>query len=165
VGYFDCVVDPNAPGRLKEGLKNIDENALVGDVSATLLRLTGDERYQDATEFALAAFGAGYQGYRHFASAYALAVDRALRPHVIMTVVGDPQDARTAALLGAALSIYLPNRIARTLDPAWDRAEIEQLGLPAGDPPVIQICRGDVCTEPVDDPDQIAAAVAALSAS
>ncbi len=165
VGYIDCVVDANAPGRLKDGLKNIDENAWVAEVSTTLFRLTGEERYQDAAEFALAAFGAGYQGYRHFASAYALVVDHALRPYTTMTVVGDPQQPQTGTLLQAGLAIYVPNRIARVLDPAWDQAEIEQLGLPASDSPIIQICRGDVCAEPVGDPDQVAPAIAALAAS
>ncbi len=44
-GYFDCVVDAGASGRLKEGLKTINDTALVAEISTLLFRLTGDDEY------------------------------------------------------------------------------------------------------------------------
>ena len=162
VGYFDCVVDIGASGRLKEGLKNINENALVADVSTLLFRLTGEEVYREGADSALSAFGAGYKTYSYFAARYALAIDRALRPYVAMIVAGSKDDPQTDSLLRASLGVYTPNRVVQIVDPIWERDQLEAMGLPAVEIPVVHVCRGNLCAEPVLDPAQVAAAVAAV---
>ena len=162
-GYFDCVGDASAPGRLQEGLKNINENALAADVSTLLFRLTGDELYREGAESALYSFGQGYRTYGYFAARYGLALDRALRPYVAMIVAGNRDDPQTARLLQASLSVYAPNRIVQLIDPIWERDKLEQMGFPAVEIPVVHVYQGNLCAEPVFDPAQVAAAVAAVS--
>lgn len=163
LGYFDCVVDLNASGRLKEGMKNINENALVAEVSTLLFRLTGEDLYRNGADSALSAFGAGYKTYGYFAARYALAIERALRPYVAMIVAGNQSDSRTERLLQASLKIYAPNRLVQVLDPIWERDRLEAMGFPAIEIPVVHVCRGHLCAEPVIDPAQIAAAISAVS--
>jgi uncharacterized protein YyaL (SSP411 family) len=128
LGYFDCVVDINASGRLKEGLKNINENALMAEVSTILFRLTGEDIYRDGAEAALSAFGAGYRTYGYFAARYGLSVERALRPYVAMIIAGNRSDSRTERLLQAGLKIYVPNRVVQIFDPVWERDRLEAMG-------------------------------------
>ena len=163
LGYFDCVVDTNASGRLKEGLKNINENALVADVSTLLFRLTGEEVYRAGADSALSAFGAGYKTYSYFAARYALAIDRALRSYVALIVAGSTDDPQTDRLLQASLAVYAPNIVVQVVDPIWERDQLEAMGLPAVEIPVVHVCRGELVAEPVLDPAQVAAAVTAVS--
>ncbi len=162
-GYFDCVVDAGASGRLKEGLKTINDNALVAEISTLLFRLTGDDEYRTGADSALTAFGAGYKTYGYFAARYALAIERALRPYVAIIIAGRRADPQTEKLLQASLAIYSPSKVVQVVDPLWERDKLEALGFPAVEIPVAYACRGELCSEPVIDPTQIAAAVAAVS--
>lgn len=164
-GYFDCVTDADAVGRLQEGLKNINENALAAEVSTVLFRLTGDDIYRQAAESALYAFGQGYVTYGYFAARYALVIDRALRPYVSIVVAGGRDEPQTERLLNAGLRVYAPNRLIQVLDPVWERDKLEQMGLPAVDIPAVHVYQDTLYAEPVFDPERVAAAIAAVMAS
>ena len=130
--------------------------------------LTGEGRYRDAAERALAAVTPFATRYPTAFAMWLQATDFALAPVAEVAIVGDLEDAATRALLQVARGGYAPNRVvariglgaAPTAIPLLeDRARLSGH-------PTAYVCRGFACRLPVTDADalreQLAEAAAAV---
>ena len=96
-------------------------------------------------------------GLRQGAGDYALALETALAPYAVLTVVGPIADARTQALLRSARSYYHPTRLIRHDAPGEGK-------YPYPGEPVVYLCNDSACSMPVRDPSRVAAAADAFMA-
>ena len=84
----------------------------------------------------------------------------ALTPPLDLTLVGDPQDARTQALVQAAYRSYRPER-RQVLKNPGDCAGLEEL-MPwtraysqPGEEPAAYLCRDFTCLPGISDPEEL----------
>ncbi len=139
-------------GLLRVPDKSMNENASMADTLTRLARLTGNDKYRDAAEKALAYFASDYERYSYMAADYARAVDHFLTEPVSVHVVGAAGDARARALEWSALQVYAPDKTIQWLDPARDAARLAQLGYPPdGGQPRAYVCVGQTCLPPTSD--------------
>ncbi|MEO5703845.1 MAG: thioredoxin domain-containing protein [Candidatus Limnocylindrales bacterium] len=159
-GFFDTATDHE---RLVTRPKDIQDNATPSGGSVAtlvLLRLaafTGESRYREAAERALATVTAYTARYPTAFATWLQAIDLALAPVAEIAIVGDPADEATRALLAVASGGYEPNRVV-ALQPVADgtsaiplledRARIK-------DRPTAYVCRNFACRLPVTDPDAL----------
>jgi uncharacterized protein len=159
-GFFDTADDHEA---LVARPKDPQDNATPsGGSMATrvLLRLgalTGDRRYRDAAERALATvtpFLARYPtGFGNWLSAATLAVDGIAE----VAIVGDPSDPETRSLLEAARAGEPPNVvIALSPDPAGSVVPLLADRTRIGGRPTAYVCRDFACRLPVTDAEALA---------
>jgi uncharacterized protein YyaL (SSP411 family) len=159
-GFFDTADDAEA---LIARPRNLQDNALPsGGSMATqvLLRLaalTGDNRYRDAAERALAPIaGVAAQhpsGFAGWLTAYQLAQ----LPIDEIAIVGDPAADDTRALLAVVRSGFRPNQViavsatpeASAVPLLHDRTAIDGAA-------TAYLCRGFACRRPTTDPAELA---------
>ena len=158
-GFFDTADDAE---QLMARPRNLQDNAVPsgGAMATTVLlklaALTGDARYRDAAERAIAPIvGVAAQhptGFALWLTAYQLAsgsIDE-------IAIVGDPADEDTKALLEVAREAFRPNRvIAVSATPAESAVPLlhdrERLDGAA----TAYLCRGFTCQRPTTDPDEL----------
>ena len=101
-------------------------NSMAARVSHRLYRLTGDVRHQERAQAIIRQLNPHARenpwGFAHLWTVQTLA----LTPPLDLTLVGDPQDARTQALLQAAYRSYRPERRLVLKNPK-DGAALEEL--------------------------------------
>jgi uncharacterized protein len=159
-GFFDTATDHE---RLVTRPKDIQDNATPsGGAVATkvLLRLaafTGEGRYRDAAERALATVTAFTGRYPTAFAMWLQATDLALAPVAEVAIVGDPSDEATRALLGVASGGYAPNRVVALApaEGAGSAVPLLQDRLLVDGRPTAYVCRGFACRLPVTDPDAL----------
>jgi uncharacterized protein YyaL (SSP411 family) len=156
-GFFDTIVDPNAPGLLSKPAKPLDENSVAAHVLTRLYHLTGKDNYRRLAENTLKRFVEMYSQFGFMAADYALAVDAFLNEPTTILIIGCREKAQTKALLTEAHRVYEPRRVIRILDPQTDQPTITALGYAITEPPTAYICMGTTCTAPITEPRQIAA--------
>lgn len=155
-GFFDTADDAET---LMARPRNLQDNAIpAGGSMATivLLRLaafTGEARYRDAAERALAPMvGVAAQhplGFANWLTAYQLASG----PIDEIAIVGDPAAAGTAALLSVARAGFRPNRvIAVSPDPAASAIPLLHGRTAIDGAATAYLCRGLACRQPTSDP-------------
>lgn len=154
-GFFDTVVDPNAPGFLSKPAKPLDENALAARTLIKLFHITGDEIYRKQAEDTLKRFVQIYPQFGFMASDYALAVDAFLNEPTLVRIVGSLEKPQTKGLLAEAQRAYEPRKIVQILDPERNSETINELGYPNTGQPTAYICIGKVCTAPITEPRQV----------
>jgi hypothetical protein len=155
-GFFDTVVDPNAPGFLSKPTKPLDENSVAAHVLTWLYQLTGKEAYRKRAEDTLKRFVEIYPQFGFMAADYAMAVDAFLNEPTTIHIVGSPEKPQTKGLLSEAHRIYEPRRVIHILDPDEDRDMINALGYQITETPTAYVCVGRACTAPIIEPKQIA---------
>jgi hypothetical protein len=136
-------------------------NSMAARVSLRLYRLTGTASYQERAQAIIRQLNPHARenpwGFAHLWTVQTLA----LTPPLDLTLVGDPQDARTQALLQAAYRSYRPERRLVLKNPA-DCIALEEL-LPwtrdyePGEEPVAHLCRDFTCLPAISDPRELAA--------
>jgi uncharacterized protein YyaL (SSP411 family) len=137
-------------------------NSMAARVSLRLYRLTGAAPYQERAQTIIRQLqphaGENPWGFAHLWTVQTLA----LTPPLDLTLVGDPQDARTQALVQAAYGSYRPERRLVLKNPA-DCALLTELlpwtkdySQPAGQP-VAHLCRDFTCLPAITDPRELAA--------
>jgi uncharacterized protein YyaL (SSP411 family) len=137
-------------------------NSMAARVGFRLHRLTGDGKYQERTQVIIRQLQPQARenpwGFAHLWTVQAIS----LMPPLDLTLVGDPQDARMAALLQAAYGSYQPGRRLVLKNPA-DCAALEAL-LPwtgafsqPGEEPVAYLCQDFTCLPGIRDPEELAA--------
>jgi uncharacterized protein YyaL (SSP411 family) len=94
---------------------------------------------------------------RQGAGDYALALETALAPYAVLTVVGPFEDERTQLLLASARAYYHPTRLIRHDAPGEGK-------YPYPGEPVVYLCNDNACSMPVRDPARVAAAADAFMA-
>jgi uncharacterized protein YyaL (SSP411 family) len=164
-GFFDIVVDPNAPGFLGKPTKPLEENSPAARILTKLYYLTGDASYRTQAEDTLKRFMDTYLNFGFSSAEYALAVDAFLNEPTMIQIVGSAASSQTKGLLAEANRVYEPRRIVQVFDPREDSKEIEARGYSASDTPTAYICVGRACTSPITEPKQIATALKQMTTS
>ena len=155
-GFFDTVVDPNAPGFLSKPTKPLDENSIAARVLTRLCYLTGKDNYRKMADDTLKRFVEIYPQFGFMAADYALAVDAFLHEPTIIRIIGSSEKEQTQGLLIEAHRNYEPRKIIQILDPQKDQNAITALGYPISETPTAFICVGRACTAPIIEPQQVA---------
>jgi hypothetical protein len=159
-GFFDTADDAE---ELMARPRSLQDNAVPsGGAMATIVLLriaafTGENRYRDAAERALAPIvGVAAQhptGFAHWLSAYALAsgsIDE-------IAIVGDPADEDTKELIEVARTGFRPNQvIAVSADPATSAVPLVEGRQRLDGAATAYLCRGFACQRPTTDPDELA---------
>jgi uncharacterized protein len=133
-------------------------NSLAADGLLRLAALTGEARWQEAGEAAVRAVGA-VMGEHPTAFAELIgALERVVTPPVEIAVVGDPDDAATAALVAEVRRRFLPRAVSVTAPPGTG-ADLTPLlaDRPLVDGrPTVYVCERFACQQPVTDPEALA---------
>ena len=161
-GFFDVAEGSDDTGLLSVRSKPIGDNADLAEAYMRLGRLSHDERYLRVAEEALSDFAETYEGQGSQAAGYALVVERYLSPEPEVQVVGghSPEAQRRAtAIRERALQLPLAARTVQILHPGEDDSLMLQLGLPGDREGVAYVCVGNVCSEPVEHPDELERAI------
>jgi uncharacterized protein YyaL (SSP411 family) len=135
-------------------------NSMAARVSFRLYRLTEEGKYQErATGIIRQLQSQARQipsGFAHLWTVQTLV----LTPPLDLTLVGDPENSRTQALLQAAYGSYLPERRLVLKDPS-NQAALERL-LPwtgaysqPGKAPVAYLCQDFTCLPAITDPQEL----------
>ena len=127
-----------------------------------LAEITGEQRYERAGIDALRLVHNAMER-SPTAFAYALgALDHYTGNPLEIVIVGRRAATATAALVGAATSRYLPNKVLVLADPSGDNETIPLLeGRMGSTETTAYVCRRGVCRLPVTDPDALLAEIAA----
>jgi uncharacterized protein YyaL (SSP411 family) len=159
-GFFDTATDHE---RLVTRPKDIQDNATPsGGAMATtvLLRLaalTGESRYREAAERALATTTPYTVRYPTAFAQWLQATDFALAPVAEVAIVGDLDDPATRELLEIAAGGYAPNRVVAasplTGEPSAVPLLAERTRLQGR--PTAYVCRQLACRLPVTDTDAL----------
>ena len=135
-------------------------NSMAARVNLRLYRLTEKENYQERAQVIIRQFQAQAQqnpwGFAHLWTVQTLA----LTPPLDLTLVGDPEDSRTQALLRTANRSYLPERRLVLKDPGNSKALAELLPWTEsfsqpGEAPVAYLCRDFTCLPAMSDPEEL----------
>ena len=136
-------------------------SSMAARVCLKLYRFTGTERYRERALGILRALQTQARenpwGYAHLLTVQALY----LLPPVDLTLVGDPGDPRTQALLQTVYRVFLPERRLLLKNPA-EAAALEALVPAAGayrspdDTPVAHLCHHFTCLPGIQDPKELA---------
>lgn len=161
-GFFDTVVDPNAPGFLSKPAKPLDENSVGAYVLTKLYYLTEKDNYRRLAEDALKRFVDIYPQFGFMAADYAFAVDAFLNEPLVIRIIGS-EKPQTTALVSEAHRIYEPQKVIQILDPQHDWKAITALGYPIPESPTAYVCVGKVCTAPIVEPLQMAAELSRIA--
>jgi uncharacterized protein YyaL (SSP411 family) len=155
-GFFDTIVDANAPGFLSKPAKPLDENSVAARALIKLYHLTGKENYRKQAEETLKRFVQIYPQFGFMAGEYALAVDALLNEPTLIHIIGSLDRPQSKGLLAEAHRVYEPRKIILLLDPQRDQDRITALGYPPAEQPTAYICVGRVCTAPIVEPRNLA---------
>ncbi len=163
-GFFDTADDHE---RLVARPKDVQDNAVPsgGAMAATvLLRLaawTGESRYREAADRAIAPIVPFVARHPTAFAQWAVAIDLALAAPLEVAIVGDPADARTDALLQVADALPPGGHVlAASADPAASAIELLAGREPVDGRPTAFVCRGFTCRLPVTEPDALHAQLA-----
>ncbi len=159
-GFFDTSDDHEA---LIVRPRNVQDNATPSGNSVivkNLVRLsayTGDARYDEAARGALRLLTEALKQYPQAFGEALNAVDILVNGLAEVAVVGDPEDARTQALLDVMQKPYRPNVIT-ALAPrdVEGEAAIPLLSyrMQRGGQPTVYVCRNFACRMPVTTPEE-----------
>jgi uncharacterized protein len=159
-GFFDTGVDHE---RLVTRPKDIQDNATPsGSSMATLVllrlaALTGESRYREAAERALATTTPYLVRYPTAFAQWLQAADFALAPVAEVAIVGELDDPATQALLSVAAGGYAPNRVVAASSLADSQSAVPLLAdrTRLGGGPTAYVCRNFACRLPVTDADAL----------
>ena len=166
-GFFDTADDAE---ELMARPRSLQDNALPsGGAMATLVllrlaALTGEGRYRDAAEHALAPMAAVASQHPSGFAQWLLALQLADTPIVEVAIVGDPEVSVTRALLAEARRVYRPGQVL-AFSPAPDASALPLLHGRAriDGSATAYVCQGFACQRPVTDPEALAAQLAAAA--
>lgn len=150
-------------------------NAVAALVLLRLSRMFNADSYRSIAQRLVQAVAPSLAPHALFASALMTALDDLLHEPAHVTIVGAPDDPRTAALHAAALRTYRPDKII-SLHPPHDVLHPvgpEQVPLPdavramltAADVPKAYVCAGTACARPTSDPEALAQTIATFGLS
>ncbi len=160
-GWFDTPAD--ATGLITRP-KDVQDNAVPsGNATATLVllrlaALTGERRYAEAADGALATVGPYLARYPTGFAQWLVAADLALHPPIELAVVGAPGSPETARLLAPALRGFRPHQVvAVAADPAVSAVPLLGGRFALDGRPTAFVCRDFACRQPVTEPEALAA--------
>jgi uncharacterized protein YyaL (SSP411 family) len=160
-GFFDTADDAEP---LVTRPRDLQDNAMPsGGAMATtvLLRLaalTGETRYREAAERALAGVVEVAPRHPTFFAQWLIALDFATAPVAEVAIVGAPSERPTAALVKVARRGFRPHRVlAVGSDPADSGIPLLQGRFALDGRPTAFVCRDFACRQPVHEPEALAA--------
>lgn len=158
-GFFASAPDTHS-GVLGKPIKSRDENVAAVRFLNLLHRYAGDERWRQAAEqgFGYLASPAVIEAV-DFLPGVLLAERELQREPVHITVVGGRGDAQAARLFDAALLYPAPYKRAEWWDPAQGRLPNHDVDYPDLGEPAAFACSNRICSVPVFEPKDLAAAV------
>ena len=135
-----------------------------------LLRLaafTGESRYRDAAERALATVTSFTARYPTAFAMWLQAIDLALAPVAEVAIVGAPDDPATRELLAVAAGGYAPNRVITLLpgEGAQSTIPLLEARTKLNEIATAYVCQGFACRLPVTDPDALREQLAQVAAA
>jgi uncharacterized protein len=148
--------DSEALGVLKVRIKPFVENAVAAMAFIRLYHLTGRKSYHRRADAALRYLSSVFTAYKHHAAPFAVAVERFLKPPLLVTIVGKREEARWMELLFAAHRLRSLWKVVLPLDAEQDRKRLILLGYPQSDQPLAYVCIGKTCFPPVSRPEDLA---------
>jgi len=154
-GFYDTLFENDSIGALKVREKPIDENSEAAELLVKLYDLTGHQEYVERARETLGVFGEIYRGYGIMASSYAQSVYRFAAPATTITVIGPKSNPATTILSDVSLRFYAARKSVQVLDPSVDRDKISVLGYQVSDVPTAYACVGQVCLEPITNPEEL----------
>jgi uncharacterized protein YyaL (SSP411 family) len=149
-GFYDRISGGETLGRLEIRDRPIIDNGIVAETLLRLGTLTGDTRFRESAEGALALFARTYAAAGPFAAPYARALRRYLSPETSVRIVGTAE--ATDAFREAAVRLPTPFVSLRTAPSG------EALGLPERPQPAAYVCVGTACAAPATQAGQLRAA-------
>ena len=168
-GFFDVARDRSEQlGNLSMTRKPFQDSPTPAGNSVAILvldrlaSLAGRADFREKAEQTLALFASKAPEYGLFASTYGLALLHHLEPPVEVVVVGEPEDARTRALLAAAYQAqrvgnhvfsFAPEVTKNGQLPPGLAATLPHL--PFADAPLALVCLGSTCQPPVKTPEEL----------
>jgi hypothetical protein len=152
-GFFDTSDDHEQLFTRPKGLQDNalpSGNAMAATVLLRLAALTGEGRYREAAEAALAGVGGLALRYPTSFSQWLIALELAARPIDELAVVGDLSLDATRELLGVAVEAYRPHLVvAGSADPALSVIPLLRERPMIDDRPTAYLCRAFACRKPV----------------
>jgi len=143
-------------------------NGAAALVLLRLGRLFGTTAERQLVERLLTASAPGLAEHGLHASALFLALDDFLHEPAHVTIIGPPDDPRTAALRAAALRTWRPDRLISHHGDGQSGAhlpEVVQAMLTRRDAPAAYVCAGTACAPPAHDPSALAETLAVFGRS
>jgi hypothetical protein len=163
-GFFDTADDHE---RLVARPKDVQDNAVPsgGAMAATVLlrlaALTGEGRYRDAADGAIAGVTQVATRYPTGFAQWLVAMDLALADGVEVAIVGDPADPATRVLIETVDRAFRPDLVlAVAPDPAASAVPLLADRTLVDGRPAAYVCRGFACRLPVTTGDALAAELA-----
>jgi len=156
-GYFDIASDPAAKGylsirrRLPNDTAYPPLNSLAARVLARLTMLTGEAGYRERGDICLKQLVAQSKELNYRMGGLGLALDTYLRAPVRYIVVGAREDPKAETLRAAAFHVFDPGKLVQRLVPGRDDEAIARLKVRKSSAPVVVICSGDKCSDPLKD--------------
>jgi hypothetical protein len=119
-----------------------------------LAAITGREDFEQAAEATLRLFAARLRDFPQAVPYLLHALDFRLGEPRRVVIAGDTNSTKFHELLGAAHSVYQPNKVV-----LGNTGPVEAFAqtLPAKDGPVAYVCTGRACQPPTSDPARLAA--------
>jgi uncharacterized protein len=160
-GWFDT---PAGATGLITRPKDLQDNAVPsGNATTTLVLLrlaamTGDRRYAEAAEGALATVSAYLARYPTGFAQWLVAADFALHPPIELAIVGRPDAPETERLLEPAMRGFRPYQVvAVAADPSATAVPLLGGRFALDGRPTAFVCRDFACRQPVTEPEALAA--------
>jgi uncharacterized protein YyaL (SSP411 family) len=160
-GFFDTADDAEA---LMARPRSLQDNAVPSGgamASLVLLRLaafTGDSRYRDSADVALAPIAPVAAQHPGGFAQWLIAYQLASSPIDEIAIVGDPQAPDTKALLAVARDGYRPQQVvAVSSTPESSAVPLLKDRTAIDGRATAYLCRGFACRQPTTDPAELAA--------
>ena len=150
-GFFDIEADDAAVGHLQVREKPLPDNMAAVEALLRLYQTTRNEDYRQICEATLSAFVETSREHGEFAADFGLAIRQFESAMVEVTVEGRPEDPACQELLRASIRLSSANLDIKTV-----RSADGDRGARA------HVCLDTVCLPPVDNPSDLADAVASL---
>ncbi len=162
-GFFAHTADPQAVGVFAERRRPLRDN---GELARFLIDLhhlldhdSEDLPYKPAAKRALTALSSPtiIKSWGRMVGEYLLALEALAYTPIDLTIVGDRDDPRAAALQRAALQLHEPRAL---LDYSEPGARYPDRGQPA-----VYLCTDTACSQPITDPAKLAEATRSFTAN
>jgi uncharacterized protein YyaL (SSP411 family) len=161
-GYFDRPAQVGDFGRLAVRQKPIPANAEAARLSHRLARIKRDEAGAAQARGMLGSFGEAAMRFALFAAPWGLAYQSMTAPPLDAVIVTDDNPHDGLPFRRAVHQLYSVNTAVRAVD-VMD-PEAEEAGYDEDTVPALYLCRGTVCSPPIQNPADVIGAYRALLA-